>query len=154
MVQQKQENVNHFTEVKNSQIHIHLLQRKNTVFIFIVRACQSLSCVQLFVIPQLQLARLLCPQDSPGKNTRVDCHSLLQRIFPTHRLNPGLLRCRQILYHLSYKEAPVIFIIHLVKTIVYLVHFKYKKTQETCISLVYTQLIQNDIRFQLYTVLS
>ena len=29
--------------------------------------------------------------DSPGKNTRVDCHALLQGIFPTQGLNPGLL---------------------------------------------------------------
>ena len=28
-------------------------------------------------------ARLLCPWDSPGKNTGVGCHALLQRIFPT-----------------------------------------------------------------------
>ena len=35
--------------------------------------------------------------DSPGKNTGVGCHFLLQRIFPTQRLNPGLLHCRQIL---------------------------------------------------------
>ena len=27
--------------------------------------------------------RLLCPWDSPGKNTRVGCHALLQAIFPT-----------------------------------------------------------------------
>ena len=53
----------------------------------------------------LQPARLLCPWDSPGKITRVDCHSLLQRIFPTQGLNPGLLHCRQILYHLSYREV-------------------------------------------------
>ena len=29
--------------------------------------------------------------DSPGKNTGVGCHSLLQGIFPTQGLNPGLL---------------------------------------------------------------
>ena len=29
--------------------------------------------------------------DSPGKNTGVGCHSLLQRIFPTQGLNPHLL---------------------------------------------------------------
>ena len=29
--------------------------------------------------------------DSPGKNTRVDCHALLQRIFPTDGSNPRLL---------------------------------------------------------------
>ena len=27
------------------------------------------------------IARLLCPRDSPGKNTGVGCHSLLQGIF-------------------------------------------------------------------------
>ena len=35
--------------------------------------------------------------DSPGKNTGVGCHFLLQGIFPTHRWNPGLLPCRQTL---------------------------------------------------------
>ena len=35
--------------------------------------------------------------DSPGKSTRVSCHTLLQGIFPTPGLNPGLLHCRQIL---------------------------------------------------------
>ena len=28
--------------------------------------------------------------DSPGKHTGVGCHALLQGIFPTHGLNPGL----------------------------------------------------------------
>ena len=41
--------------------------------------------------------RLLCPWDSPRKNTGVDCHSLLQRIFPIQESNLGLLHCRQIL---------------------------------------------------------
>ena len=31
---------------------------------------------------------------------------LLQGIFPTQGLNPGLLRCRQMLYRLSYKGSP------------------------------------------------
>ena len=52
----------------------------------------------------LQPTRLLCPWDSPGKNTGEDCHSL-QRTFLTQGQNPGLLHCRQILYHLSYREA-------------------------------------------------
>ena len=38
-----------------------------------------------------QPARLLCPQDSPGKNTGVGCHAFLQGIFMTQELNPGLL---------------------------------------------------------------
>ena len=41
-------------------------------------------------------ARLLCPWDSPGKNTGVGCHFLLQEIFLTWGLNPGLRQCRQI----------------------------------------------------------
>ena len=31
-----------------------------------------------------------CPWDSPGKNTGVGCHALLQGIFPTQGLNPSL----------------------------------------------------------------
>ena len=33
----------------------------------------------------------LCLWDSPGKNTGVSCHALIQRIFPTQGLNPRLL---------------------------------------------------------------
>ena len=39
----------------------------------------------------LQPARLLCPWNSPGKNTVVGCHDHLQAIFLTQGLNPGLL---------------------------------------------------------------
>ena len=39
--------------------------------------------------------------DSPGKNTRVGSHALLQGNFPTQGLNSGLPHCGQILYHLS-----------------------------------------------------
>ena len=44
--------------------------------------------------------------DSPGKNTAVGCHALLQGIFITQELNPGLPHCRQILYHLSHQGNP------------------------------------------------
>ena len=43
--------------------------------------------------------------DSPGKNTGVGCHALLQGIFLTQELNPGLLHCRWILYCLSHQES-------------------------------------------------
>ena len=39
----------------------------------------------------LQPTRILCPWNFPGKNIRVDCHFLLQGIFPTQRSNSGLL---------------------------------------------------------------
>ena len=45
-------------------------------------------------------------RDSPGKNTGVGCHALLQGIFPTQGSNPGLPHCRQILYHLSHQGSP------------------------------------------------
>ena len=50
--------------------------------------------------------RLLCPWNFPGKNTGVGCYFLLQGIFPTQGLNPGLLHCRQMLYHLSHQGSP------------------------------------------------
>ena len=50
----------------------------------------------------LQPARLLCPWDSPEKNTRVGCHALFQGIFQTQGLNPRVLCLtwigRQVLY--------------------------------------------------------
>ena len=45
------------------------------------------------------------PWNSPGKNTGVCCHFLLQGIFPTQGSNPSLLHCLQILYHLSHQRS-------------------------------------------------
>ena len=36
-------------------------------------------------------ARLLCPWDFPGKNTRVDCHALLQGVKPVSLVSPALV---------------------------------------------------------------
>ena len=55
----------------------------------------------------LEPAKLLCPWDSPGKNTGVGCHALLQGIFPTQGSNLHLLRCRQVLYLWDIREALV-----------------------------------------------
>ena len=49
-------------------------------------------------------------EDSPGKNTGVSCHALCQEIFPTQGLNPNLLHCRWILYHLSHQGSPEILL--------------------------------------------
>ena len=43
--------------------------------------------------------------DSPGKNTGVGRHALLQGIFPTQGSNRGLLSCRWILYHLNHQGS-------------------------------------------------
>ena len=53
----------------------------------------------------LQPTRLLCLWDSPCQDTGVGSLSRLQWIFRTQGSNPGLLHCRQILYHLSHREA-------------------------------------------------
>ena len=44
--------------------------------------------------------------DSQGKHTGVVCHALLQGIFPTQELNPGLCHCKWILYPLSHQGSP------------------------------------------------
>ena len=44
--------------------------------------------------------------DSPGQNTGVGSHSLLQGIFPIQGLTPDLPHCRWILYQLSYQGSP------------------------------------------------
>ena len=46
------------------------------------------------------------PCNSQGQNTRVGSLTLLQGIFPTQGSNPGLPRCRQILYQLNHEGSP------------------------------------------------
>ena len=57
----------------------------------------------------MQPTRLLCPWNSAGKNTEVGGCSLLQEIFLTQGLNPGLPHCRWILYHLGHQGIPCIW---------------------------------------------
>ena len=51
----------------------------------------------------LQFIKLFCPWNSPSQNTGVDCHFLLQGIFPTQGLNP----CLQRLLHWQADSLPV-----------------------------------------------
>ena len=44
--------------------------------------------------------------NSPGQNTGLGSLSLVEGIFPTQGLNPGLPHLRQILYQLSHQESP------------------------------------------------
>ena len=55
---------------------------------------------------RLKPTRLLCSWDSPGKNTGVGCHFLLQGIFPIQGSNLGLPHSRQTLYCLSHQGSP------------------------------------------------
>ena len=61
---------------------------------------------QLTVSNSLRPRGLYSPWNSAGRNTGVVSLSLLQGIFPTQGLNPGLLHCRRIFYQLSHKESP------------------------------------------------
>ena len=47
-----------------------------------------------------------CLARKKSKRTGVGCHFLLQGIFLTQGLNPGLPHCRQTLYHLSHQGSP------------------------------------------------
>ena len=66
----------------------------------------SLSREQFFATTWTIVLQAPCPWNSPGKNTGVGSHSLLQGIFLMQGLNLHLLHCRQILYHLSHGESP------------------------------------------------
>ena len=73
--------------------------------------CAACLVAQLCLHRLFAFAQTLCnamdfstPGSSPGKNTGVGCHALLQGIFPTQELDPGLPHCRQFLYHLSHRE--------------------------------------------------
>ena len=50
--------------------------------------------------------------DSASKKTVVGSHALLQGIFPTQELNPGLPHCRQILYYLRHKGSPISWLLY------------------------------------------
>ena len=64
------------------------------------------SCPTLFQSPQTAAHQAPSVQgDFPSKTTAVDCHFLLQGLFPIQGLNPRLLRCRWILYHWATREA-------------------------------------------------
>ena len=64
--------------------------------------CVSRSAVSDSLQPHgLLPARLLCPQNAPGKDTGVGCHFLLQGNLPDPEIDPWSPRYRQILYKLS-----------------------------------------------------
>ena len=56
-----------------------------------VPACSVAQLCSTLCPRGLKPTRLLCPWDSPGKNTGVGCHFLLQEIFLTQGTNQCLL---------------------------------------------------------------
>ena len=87
------------TRESSQLLRVHVVRLK-------VKVLVSQLCPTLCHTTDYEPARLLCPWNSSGKNTGVGCHSLLQGILPTQRLNLDLLHCRQILYGLSHQGSP------------------------------------------------
>ena len=65
------------------------------------RACHS------FTQAHRRVSKVKQKTHFPGKGTGVGCHFLIQGIFPTRRLNPGLPHYRQTLYALSHQRSPI-----------------------------------------------
>ena len=84
---------------------------KTTTTLFIGYACMRAKSLQscLTVTLWMQPARLLCTWNFSGKNTGVDCHSLLQGIFPTHISYVSCIG-RWILYHQRPLGSPYLLI--------------------------------------------
>jgi len=73
-----------------------------------VFACVRHSVVSDSLRPHgLQLSRFLSPRNSPGKSIGVGCHSLLQGIFLTQGLNPGLSLAGRFFTIWTTREAPL-----------------------------------------------
>ena len=80
--------------------------RSGKMKVLVDQLCPTYSCHSMDCRPPVS-----CLWNSPGKNTGVGCHSLLQRIFLTQVSNLGLLHCRQILYELSHQGNIYIYLI-------------------------------------------
>ena len=74
----------------------------SSVLCFVSHSCPTLCDPMGWSQPGSSVLR-----DSPGKNTAVGYHALLQRIFPSQGSNPGLPHCRWILYWLCHQGSPL-----------------------------------------------
>ena len=98
-------------KLKNSY---HMIQQSHAMLCLVAQSCPTLCNPMDYGPPGSSVHG-----DSPGENTEVGCHVLLQGIFLTQELNRSLLHCRQILYQLSYQGNPpaiLLLVIHPRKT--------------------------------------
>ena len=77
----------------------------NDYLLCLLCCAESLCPVRLFVTSWTVARQTPLHGDSLGKNTRVDCHALLQGIFPTQGSNPDLPHYRLILYRLGQQGS-------------------------------------------------
>ena len=93
-------------ELGSKQVKVEVTRRKRTLP---YPVCVSHSSVSCSLWPhRLWPVRLLCPWNSPGKNTGMGCHFLLQGLFLIQGSNLCLLcllHSRHILYPLSHQRS-------------------------------------------------
>ena len=83
-----------------------LLHSRYNIYIYVLLCLAAQLCLTLCNPIDCILPGSSILGDSPGENTGLGCHALLQEIFPSQGSNPGLLQYRWILYHLSHQESP------------------------------------------------
>ena len=79
--------------IKSNGVEYYLKECSSFVSSFCFQECvRSVASVMSDSLGpnEQESTRLLCPWDSPGKNTGVRCHALLQDIFPTQGSNLSL----------------------------------------------------------------
>ena len=94
-------------ELEKSLVIIIFKRRKKIHIIMSTLSCLvNQSCTTLFDSMDCSPPGSSVHGDSPGKTTGVVFHVLLQGIFSTQGLNPGVPQCRWILHHLSHQGSP------------------------------------------------
>ena len=81
-----------------------LVRKFRCVFQMCSSCLVAQSCPALCNSMDYSLAGPSVHGNSPGKNTGVGCHAILQGIFPTWGSAPGVYHCRWILYPLKYEN--------------------------------------------------
>ena len=113
------ERLYHFATSKCYDLHFSWLpiffslgHDNRCVVVFCMQGCvlSRFSHVRLCATLWTAACQLLCPWDSPGKNTGVGFHAIFQRMSPIQVLNPGLLQSRWIICHLSHQGSPILFL--------------------------------------------
>ena len=100
------------TEQAELEAELEVLNHTEEIKGDLSEASGRLDDEQYGVVMQLRASNSLRPHgvyspwNSPGKNTGVDSHSLLQGIILIQGSNPGLPHCGQILYQLSHQGSP------------------------------------------------
>ena len=80
-------------------------------------------------------------RDSPGRNTGVGCHALLQGIFQTQGSNPHLPPCGQILYCLSYQGSPPT--LHIFAVFIWRLKSEHEKGRNTMVLFSNSRILWN-----------